>query len=109
MLDLNEINAAINKLESQEATFATVSKLADLYAIRDRLEPKRVEAQHTYSAASVPSPQQAESDFLAAVAGRDQRQVWDILDELMDTLAVVNPRAYSSVMRKIYNADKATR
>ena len=41
------------------------------------------------------------SAFLAAAARKDAASVWDVLDELMDTLHVVNPRVYDSVMRKI--------
>ena len=44
-----------------------------------------------------------DSDFLQAVAGKDPAAVWEILDDLMDTLHVVNPRVYDGVMRKIWN------
>ena len=41
------------------------------------------------------------SEFLQALTGKPQRAVWVVMDELMDTLGVVNPRAYDGVMRKI--------
>ena len=41
------------------------------------------------------------SEFLQALTGKPQRAVWVVMDELMDTLRVVNPRAYDGVMRKI--------
>ena len=41
------------------------------------------------------------SDFLAAVSGKDQAAAWKVMDELMETLQVVNRRAYDSVMRKL--------
>ena len=42
-----------------------------------------------------------ESDFLQAVKGKDPAAVWAIMDELMDTLKMVNERVYNSFMRKI--------
>jgi len=41
------------------------------------------------------------SDFMAAISGKDYGKLWAIMDELMDTLSVANPRVYASVMRKI--------
>ena len=42
-----------------------------------------------------------DSDFLHAVSGKDHAAAWSIMDELMEILRVVNPRAYESVLRKI--------
>lgn len=42
-----------------------------------------------------------ESDFLQAVKGKDPAAMWGIVDELMDTLKMVNERVYNGVMRKI--------
>ena len=41
------------------------------------------------------------SDFLQAVNGKDPGDVWPIMDELMDTLKMINERVYNSIMRKI--------
>lgn len=45
----------------------------------------------------------ASSDFMQGVDGKDQQSAWAVMDELMDTLKVVNPQTYDSVMRKIGN------
>ncbi len=42
-----------------------------------------------------------DSDFLRAVQGKDTASAWGVMDNLMDTLKVVNQRVYESVMRKI--------
>ncbi len=107
MRDIREIEYWISKLEEGESSFQNYSKLADLYAIRDKMlsdsqpEP-RIAA---YSEASVPVNevlnQYGDSDFLRAVAGKEGAAAWGVIDELMDTLRVVNPRAYESVMRKL--------
>ncbi len=58
-----------------------------------------------YSEASTPAGETlglyGESDFLRAVAGIPAPDAWAVMDELMDTLQVVNPRTYDSVMRKL--------
>lgn len=42
-----------------------------------------------------------DSDFLRAVNKKDQTEVWSVMDELMDSLKVINERLYQSVMRKL--------
>lgn len=42
-----------------------------------------------------------DSDFLQAVRGKDCTAVFNVIDELMDTLRITAPRVYSGVMRKI--------
>ncbi len=47
-----------------------------------------------------------ESDFLQAVRGKRPADVWAVMDELMDTLAVVNHRVYDGVMRQIRSRER---
>lgn len=42
-----------------------------------------------------------ESEFLQAIRGKRPADVWAIMDDLMQSLAVVNPRVYDGVMRQI--------
>ena len=43
----------------------------------------------------------SESEFAHTVNGRDPVDVWPVVDELMQTLEVVNPRLYASVIKKL--------
>lgn len=43
----------------------------------------------------------SDSDFAQAVNGRNAADVWAIMDELMATISVTNPRLYNAVMRKL--------
>lgn len=102
MLDAKEIDIEIARLEYGESSYPAYAKLANLYTIRDMMQrnekPSTVDQpQAVYSL----SPPPGDSEFLRAVEGRDPDGVWEILDDLMDTLRVVNPRVYSSIMRKI--------
>lgn len=66
-----------------------------------------MEAQ-TYTGSAPPAEERLDlygsSDFLQAVAGKDPATAWSVMDELMETLRVVNARAYESVMRKLGRA-----
>ena len=42
-----------------------------------------------------------ESEFASLVRGRSTTDVMALMDELMDTLSVLNPRLYDSVIRKL--------
>lgn len=41
------------------------------------------------------------SDFIRALNGKEENKVWEIMDDLMESLKVVNPRAYNSIMAKL--------
>ena len=117
MLDAKEIAAAIAQLEYLDSSYSNYAKLADLYIIRDKMEGKEkpLAYERLYSAAPASESVRArpsvsgqseidtygDSDFLRSISGKDPQKVWDIMDELMDTLKIVNQRTYDGVMRKI--------
>lgn len=100
MLDETEINRWIARLETEESSWSNYEKLAVLYALRDQHEPEpNVPEPMMYSAA--PAKVYGDSDFLRAVADVPPDKAWEIIDELMDDLKIVNERVYNSVMRKL--------
>ena len=114
MLDKAEIRKEIARLEYEESSYPNYAKLANLYTIRRQMQEDeqstRNIATFAYSGDPAPAPvavqpdtvgEYGDSDFLRAVAGKDPVRVWLIVDELMDTLALVNRRVYDSVMRKM--------
>lgn len=108
MLDPKEIDIEIARLEYGESSYPAYQKLANLYTIRNQmrqLEQRQQEPISTYSLAAVPEPaytgRYGDSEFLREIEGRDQEDVFRVIDDLMDTLQVANPRVYNGVMRKI--------
>ncbi len=82
----------------------TCIKLASYYTILDHISKKEEEPETpVYSFASQPDivNYYGESEFAKIIEGRDSDEVWEVMDELMSTLQVVNPRLYASVMRKL--------
>lgn len=108
MMKLNEreVNAEIALRESSELNRSSLQDLANLYVVRDHFFGDPSVYDREYSQTSNPEPQDkigiyGGSDFLKSVSGKDSTAIWAIMDELMETLRVVNVRAYDGVLRKI--------
>ena len=86
---------------------STCIKLAAFYTILDHVREKEQKepVQQGYSFSPPPVTDtvmyQGNSDFSSMVYGMDSNTAWSIVDELMDTLSVVNPKLYKGVLRKI--------
>ena len=111
MLDEAEIRKEIARLEYEESSYPNYAKLANLYVLRDKMqgaENARDKFVGYYSGAHAPVTAEpatvgeyGDSEFLLAVSGKDPAKAWTVIDELMDTLSLVNRRVYDSVLRKI--------
>lgn len=111
MLDEAEIRKEIARLEYEESSYPNYAKLADLYVIRDKMQgAENDDSRYVGSYSGSPAPASVEpatvgeygdSEFLLAVAGKSPEKAWAVVDELMDTLAMVNNKVYNSVMQKI--------
>lgn len=105
--NLKEIEWAIQELEGQESSEGRYTLLAALYTCRNEMmglsSPQPQIA--AYSEAAGPTAdrlgQYGDSDFLRAVAGKNPAEAWIVIDELMETLQVINQRIYDSTMRKM--------
>lgn len=109
MLDIREIEYWISRYENEADKLDQLPTLSALYSIKDRLQgdgrPTSQPQIAAYPSASMPDSNQlvqyGDSDFLRTVAGVPAADAWMVMDELMETLHVVNPRAYDGVIRKL--------
>ena len=108
MLDPKEIDIEIARLEYGESSYPAYQKLANLYTIRNQMrqseQPQQTPIQaYSFSAApeSTYTGRYGDSEFLLEIEGKNQDDIFRIMDDLMDTLQVANPRVYNGVMRKI--------
>ena len=111
MITEQDLSAAIAECQGKRNPDAgTCIKLAAFYTIRNHLFPDAQESvghgtQERYSYASGPEGDtiqiEGRSAFAEAVNGKKQRDVWPIIDELMMTLQVIQPRLYNAVMEKL--------
>lgn len=77
-----------------------VEKIDKLPAYSYAAPPETTETLPRYSGADTVGDY-GDSDFLRAVQGKDPAAMWAVMDEMMETLKMVNPRVYEGVMRKI--------
>lgn len=93
MLTADRINAEIASVIEHGDNRQDILYLASLYNVRDHLE----------QSASVSNVVNAKgnSDFINCVNGKCFDDVIPVLDELMDTLKIINERVYQGVMRKL--------
>lgn len=84
----------------------TCIKLAAYYTILDqiRTNPPLGQINNKYSYASGNSETvvyNGKSDFANKIQGMNVSDVLSVMDELMDTLSILHPNLYDSVMRKL--------
>ena len=98
--DLREAIAECQGVRNPDAN--TCIKLAAFYTILDNLYEKE-QTTPQYSFASTPDVQipYSGSQFSEYVTVKGIEKVYPIVDELIETLSVINPKLYQSVMRKI--------
>lgn len=99
-----ELIDGINELLDGKKSVQNCEKLAAIYTVLDHLYPAEERIPNGYSGEAPRTksiPRYGESEFLSAISGKDPEEMWLLMDELMETLAVINPRLYDGVMRKI--------
>lgn len=97
MISLDVINEEIVKLEDVPPTYATIERLAWLYTVRDHIRP----AGQDTTVRSGCIAYKSDTDFGKAVYGKDEHEVFALLDELMSVLQQMHPRCYSAVMGRL--------
>ena len=94
MINLDEINVEIEKLESQPVTYTTIQRLSWLYTVRDH----NTVGQKPTMTGTIP---EGDSEFMCACRCGSVSSVMIVMDELMDAINVIQPRLYDAVMRKL--------
>lgn len=110
MITEHDLDSAIAECQGERNPNAnTCIKLAAYYTIKGHLFPKINDGVsgafngHSYASESVENTidYQSDSEFSKAIYGRSAAEILPIIDELMNTLRVMQPRLYDAVMRKL--------
>lgn len=108
MITRQDLEQAIAECQGERNPNAnTCIKLAAFLTIKRELfgEEKQVEQFPAYSYAPAPIRNTIEidsgSEFARVIDGRDQQEIMPVLDELMDTIHIIQPRLYDAVMNKL--------
>ena len=105
MITEQDLQEAIAECEGQRnPTANTCIKLAAFYTIKQHLFPEEEntpQVGYSFSAPESTVRYTGDSDFAQAIYGMPTDQAWSIMDELMSTLEVLNPKLYNAIMRKV--------
>lgn len=100
MFSKRELLDAIAECERQPQSYPDCAKLATFYTLYDHLYPgtttKEVEETVVGS--------YGESEFLRAVSGCSAEKAWLVIDELVGTIALMQPKLSDSVIEEIKKA-----
>ena len=110
MITEQDLQEAIAECEGQRNPNAnTCIKLAAFYAIRDKMYPQDMDASAStpirYSYASdARADYDSDTEFMQIAKRIPVNDLFEVLDEIMTALSVLNPRLYQAAIRKI-NSD----
>lgn len=98
MITLRELDGAIKECENSPTSYQNCEKLATFYTILGHMQNQKQEVK---SVVESQIDDYGESEFLQAIKGRNPEEIWLLMDELMNTILITNPRLYDGVMRQI--------
>lgn len=102
MITEKELYSEINRLENcDDPHFSECQKLAVLYTIKNELYGENVPETRSEQIIETVVGDYGDSDFYKTVAGKNSEFVFDVFDELMSTLKIIQPRLYAGVLRKL--------
>ncbi len=109
MVTKEELQEGIRLCQIGEPTPEKMIRLGAYYTVMEHLfgedTPEKITSYSMAPAPQEPKPgpidTSGNSDFLWSVRGKNTASIMNIMDELMDTMKVIQPRIYDSVMRRV--------
>ena len=105
MIKEEDLREAIAECQGERNPDArTCRNLAAFYTILDHIQEKEVGTNSIagYSFAEEPKVEyQSNSEFFHYISNMGVNEIIALFDEVMDTLQIVNPRLYQSIIRKV--------
>ena len=101
MISLEQITGEIAVLEEEKPTHVVMQKLAALYIVRDHLVMGTQPATPVMVSNEVIPTLDINSPFMHAIYGKRASDVLPVINELVETVQVLNVNLYEGFMRKI--------
>lgn len=101
-----ELEDAVNELMSGKHSIQNCERLAAVYTVLDHLYGERPVIDIGYSNDNKIESEiglYGNSEFLKTIAGKPSKEAWLLIDELIEALAVLNPRLTSNFYEKLNN------
>ena len=100
MLNRKELQTAITECENAPTNYQNCEKLATLYTLYDHLYAQRQEPEANRETTVEVI---GDTEFLEAVNGMKAQDAWNLMSELMETIRILQPKLYNSVLSRIRN------
>jgi hypothetical protein len=94
-----ELLDAIDEMEEAPSTYQNCEKLATFYSLYDHLYGDKRPMLETVRQTVVDSF--GDSDFFKAVDGADAEKVFRVLNELMETVRLLQPKLYEATLTEL--------
>ena len=101
MFSRAELLEAIDELEHSPATYQNAEKLTTFYLLYDHLYIQKEPLQRVEPTREVTIDRYGDSEFLQVITDKRAEDIWRIMDELMATLEMLQPRLYQATIDKI--------
>lgn len=101
MFSKAELLDAIDELEAAPATYQNAEKLATFYMLYDHLYIDKQPVNKFEKTREVTIDRYGDSDFLQAIEGQDAARIWPIINELMQTIRMLQPKLYQATIEKL--------
>lgn len=107
MITERDLQDAIAECQGERhPTANTCIKLAAYFTIYDHLYPKEIKKEEVPQTIFQTVDEDiigdyGDSEFYRTIKGRKAEEVWAVMDELMETIQVINPKLYDGVMRQL--------
>ena len=108
MITERDLQDAIAECQGERRPNAnTCIKLAAYFTIYDHLYPKKAELTEEIPQTIFQTVEEGiiddygDTDFYRTIKGRKAADVWAVMNELMETIQVINPKLYDGVMRQL--------
>ena len=104
MITKKDLESAIAECQGRKNPDAkTCIMLAAFYTIKNEMFGEGKKDEYSFAPAPVRDTIQidSESEFARAINGRDQKDIMPVIDDLMLTVEIVQPRLYRAVMQRL--------
>lgn len=108
MITERDLQDAIAECQGERNPNAsTCIKLAAYFTIYDHLYPQKAEQVEQIPQTIFKTVDEdiigsyGDNEFYRTISGRKAAEVWEVMNELMETIQVINPKLYDGVMRQL--------
>ena len=99
MFEESELLKAIDELEKTATTYQDAEKLATFYIVYDHYFKKKPTSFEPIREVTI--DRYNGSEFFRTISSKNAKEVWNILNDVMEMLRTTQPNVYIAIIRKL--------